>query len=384
MAERKIISTDEEFMRRALRLARKGEGRVSPNPLVGAVIVRDGRIIAEGYHHRYGERHAEIDAIANATEPVAGATVYITLEPCSHTGKTPPCVDALIASGPRRVVVGTIDPNPLVSGRGIAALQRHGIETETGVLGEACQQLNEVFFKFIRTGIPFVTLKFALTLDGRIATAAGHSRWISSPPSLRFAHRLRRSHDAILVGAGTVLKDDPELTCRLVRGKDPLRIVVDSQLRTSPDARVFDTRRSNAVVAATGRAHDDRRRLFEQMEIEVLDPGEDEGGHVDLRGLLTILGQRKIASVLVEGGAGVNTSFLKEQLVDRLIAVIAPKIVGAGINAVGDLGIQRMDDALRLSYERITRSGDDLILDTRLKTPAASRGELQFLGNDTL
>ncbi len=357
--------TDEGFMRRALGLARKGEGRVSPNPLVGAVIVREGRIIAEGYHRRYGENHAEIDAIVNAKEPVEGATFYITLEPCSHYGKTPPCVDALIATRPGRVVVGMIDPNPLVSGRGIAVLQRHGIETKTGVLEEECQRQNEVFFKYIRTGVPFVTLKFALTLDGRIATAAGHSRWISSPSSLRFAHRLRRAHDAILVGAETVLKDDPELTCRLVRGKNPLRIVVDSRLRTSPEARVFDVHRSPTIVAATRKAPEERRLLFEQKGIEVLELDEDEGGRVNLRGLLNILGQRKIASLLVEGGAGVNTSFLKEHLVDRLIAILSPKIVGAGINAVGDLGIRRMENALRLSYERITRRGDDLILDAR-------------------
>lgn len=372
MADSKIILTDEGFMRRALRLARKGEGRVSPNPMVGAVIVRDGRIIAEGYHRRYGENHAEINAIANATEPVAGATFYITLEPCSHHGKTPPCVEALIASRPGRVVVGTIDPNPLVSGRGIAALQRHGIETNTGVLEEACQRQNEVFFKYIRTGVPFVTLKFALTLDGRIATAAGHSRWISSPPSLRFAHRLRRAHDAILVGAGTVLKDNPELTCRHVRGENPLRVVVDSHLRTSPDASVFDVRRSPTIVAMTRKAPVERRRLFEQKGIEVLELGEDEGGHIDLQGLLKLLGQRKIASLLVEGGAGVNTSFLRENLVDRLIAVIAPKIVGTGINAVGDLGIRQMENALRLSFERITRSGDDLILEARFNSMSQS------------
>jgi len=368
MAENKPVSTDEGFMRRALRLARKGEGRVSPNPMVGAVIARDGRIIGEGYHRRYGENHAEINAIANATEPIAGATFYITLEPCSHYGKTPPCVEALIASRPGRVVVGTIDPNPLVSGRGIAALQRHGIETKTGVLEEACQRQNEVFFKYIRTGIPFVTLKFALTLDGRIATAAGHSRWISSPASLRFAHRLRRAHDAILVGAGTVLKDNPELTCRLVRGENPLRVVIDSHLRTSPDASVFEVRRSSAIVAATRKAPAERRRLFERQGIEVLELGEDEEGRVDLHGLLNLLGQRKIASLLVEGGAGVNTSFLREHLVDRLIAVIAPKIVGTGINAVGDLGIRRMENSLRLSFDRITRSGDDLIIEARFNS----------------
>jgi diaminohydroxyphosphoribosylaminopyrimidine deaminase/5-amino-6-(5-phosphoribosylamino)uracil reductase len=368
MAERKIILTDEGFMRRALQLARKGEGRVSPNPLVGAVIVRDGRIIAEGYHRRYGGRHAEIEAMENATEPVAGATFYITLEPCSHYGKTPPCVDAVIASHPGRVVVGTIDPNPLVSGRGIAALQTQGIATTVGVLKEACQRQNEAFFKYIRTGVPFVTLKFALTLDGRIATSTGHSHWISSPPSLRFAHRLRHTHDAILVGAETVLNDNPELTCRLVRGKNPLRIVVDSHLRTSPDASVFDVRQSPTIVATTCKAPEERRRLFEQKGVEVLELGEDEVGRVDLHVLLDLLGQRKITSLLVEGGAGINTSFLKENLVDRLIAIFAPKIVGRGINAVGELGICRMENALRLSFERITRNGDDIILDARFNS----------------
>jgi diaminohydroxyphosphoribosylaminopyrimidine deaminase/5-amino-6-(5-phosphoribosylamino)uracil reductase len=197
--------SDECYMRRALMLARRGEGRVSPNPLVGAVIVRNDRIIGEGYHRRCGENHAEINAIENATEAVAGADFYITLEPCSHFGRTAPCVDTLLACRPGRVIVGTTDPNPLVSGKGIRALALRGIETKIGVLDEACRRLNEVFFKYIRTGLPFVTVKFAQTLDGRIATATGHSRWISSPPSLRFAHRLRSGHDAILVGAGTVL-----------------------------------------------------------------------------------------------------------------------------------------------------------------------------------
>jgi diaminohydroxyphosphoribosylaminopyrimidine deaminase/5-amino-6-(5-phosphoribosylamino)uracil reductase len=364
MGEKTAMLTDESFMRRALRLARKGEGSVSPNPLVGALIVRGGRIIAEGYHRRSGENHAEINAIESATEAVAWATFYITLEPCSHYGKTPPCVDALIACRPTRVVVGTIDPNPLVSGKGIAALRNHGIETTTGVLEEACRRQNEVFFKFIRTGIPFVTLKFAQTLDGRIATATGHSRWISSPASLRFAHRLRNVHDAILVGAQTVRKDDPELTCRLVRGRNPLRIVVDSQLRTSPDARIF-TRdaHTRTLVATTHRAAEERRRLFEKKGIEIVSLGADRAGHVDLRELMSALGKREVSSLLVEGGSAVITSFLKENLADRLIVILAPRIVGEGINSVGEMGIRRMNDALRLSFRRITRRGDDLILD---------------------
>ncbi|MCL5808812.1 MAG: bifunctional diaminohydroxyphosphoribosylaminopyrimidine deaminase/5-amino-6-(5-phosphoribosylamino)uracil reductase RibD [Deltaproteobacteria bacterium] len=366
MAE-KENPTDERFMRLALRLARKGEGCVNPNPMVGAVIVRDGRIIAEGYHRECGGKHAEINAIENATEPIAGATFYITLEPCSHYGRTPPCVDALIACRPGRVVVGTTDPNPHVSGKGLQALEQQGIETRIGVLAEACRQLNEVFFKYITTGIPFVTIKFAQTLDGRIATTTGHSRWISSPPSLRFAHRLRSLHDAILVGSGTVLNDNPELTCRLIHGRNPLRIVVDSQLRSSPEARIFnEARGTQTIMATTYRAPAEKRRLFETKGVEVLETGEDQAGHVDLRELLTALGRREISSLLVEGGAAVITSLLKGNLADRLIVILAPKIVGEGINTVGDLGIRQMGNALRLSFRRIIRRGDDLILDARI------------------
>jgi len=368
MAEGKIRSTDEKFMRRALTLARKGEGSVSPNPLVGAVIVREGRIIGEGWHRCCGENHAEINAIRDATETVAGATFYITLEPCSHHGRTPPCAEALIACRPGRVVVGAVDPNPLVSGRGIEALRQSGIETEVGLLEEACRESNRIFFKYIRTGLPYVTLKFAQTLDGRIAAASGHSRWISSPPSLRFAHRLRAVHDAILVGADTVRMDNPELTCRLVRGRNPLRIVVDSGLRLPPDATIFsDGKRTVAV--ATRRAPVENRRLLEKKGVEVLEIGEDPAGRVDLHQLLTVLGKRKISSVLVEGGAAVATAFLKGNLVNRLLIVLAPKIVGGGVNAVGDLGIRRMDDALGFSFQRFTRCGADLILDARIGRP---------------
>ncbi|MEW6332881.1 MAG: bifunctional diaminohydroxyphosphoribosylaminopyrimidine deaminase/5-amino-6-(5-phosphoribosylamino)uracil reductase RibD [Thermodesulfobacteriota bacterium] len=359
--------SDEYYMRRALRLARRGEGDVSPNPMVGALIVRDGRIIAGGYHHRCGENHAEINAIRNAAEPVEGAVFYITLEPCSHFGRTPPCVDALLACRPGRVVIGTTDPNPRVAGGGIRILQAHGIRTTVGVLAEPCRRLNEVFFKYIRSGLPFVTLKFAQTLDGRIATATGHSRWISSPPSLRFAHRLRGLHDAVLVGADTVIADDPELTCRLVRGKNPLRIVVDSRLRTPTESRIY-ARQSSArtVVATAGRAAAERRQPFEEAGVELLEIGADRSGRVDLHMLLSALGKREITSLLVEGGAAVITSFLREKLADRLVVVIAPKIAGRGLDAVGDLDIRRMDDALRLTFRRILRRGDDIILDARI------------------
>ena len=359
-------SSDERFMRRALALARKGEGTVSPNPLVGAVIVRNGKIIGEGFHHCCGENHAEINALRNATEDVAGATFYITLEPCSHHGRTPPCVDSLISCRPGRVVIGAVDPNPLVSGKGIAALMQNGIPTEVGVLDAACREINRFFFKFIRTGLPYVTLKFAQTLDGRIATVTGDARWVSSPPSRRFAHRLRATHDAILVGAGTIRTDDPELTCRLVRGRDPLRIVLDSRLRLPPDAKVFTDGKPTLVVS-TGRATADRRYPLEEKGIEILEIAEDAQGRIDLGQLLIDLGKRNITSLLVEGGASAAASFLKGNLVDRLLVVLAPKIVGEGIAAIGPLGIQRMSDAIGFSFQRITRLGEDILLDARMR-----------------
>ncbi|HET6488736.1 MAG TPA: bifunctional diaminohydroxyphosphoribosylaminopyrimidine deaminase/5-amino-6-(5-phosphoribosylamino)uracil reductase RibD, partial [Syntrophales bacterium] len=330
--------TDEHYMKMALNLAKRGAPWACPNPLVGAVIVRDGRIIGKGYHRRCGESHAEINAIENATESVRGSTLYINLEPCSHHGKTPPCVERLIKENPARVVIGTVDPNPLVSGRGIAALKRHGIETRTGVLADQCREINEVFFKYIRTRIPFVTLKFAQSIDGKIATATGHSRWISSEPSRVFAHRLRSFHEAILVGSGTVVKDDPELTCRLVRGRDPLRVIVDSKLKIPLEARVLqDQDRARTLVFTTAGHNKKKMAALSDRGIEVKAAGERK---VDLRAVLQELGRRQVSSLLVEGGAGVLTSFIREGLADRIIIISAPKIFGKGTDAIGDLAVR--------------------------------------------
>lgn len=367
--------TDEFYMRRALRLAIRGEKWVSPNPMVGAVIAKENRIIGEGYHKRFGDNHAEINAINNASETIAGAIFYITLEPCSHYGRTPPCVERLIACKPARVVIGTSDPNPLVSGRGIETLRNHGIETTVGILEKECRQLNERFFKFIKTKIPFVTLKFAQTLDGRIAGSTGHSRWISSASSLRFAHKLRSIHDAILVGAGTVLQDDPDLTVRLVRGRNPVRIVVDSRLRTPLKARILENQdKTKTIIATTFQASREKRARLEEMGIEILPIGEDNNHRVNLAKLFAALGKRNISSILVEGGAEIITSALKDRLADRVIMIIAPKIMGKGIEAVGDLGSKIAADALRLSCKRVSRQGDDIIVDGKIvaeeiKTP---------------
>ena len=370
---RKILSkdecavNDEFYMRRALRLARRGESWVSPNPMVGAVIVKDHKIIGEGYHQIFGGNHAEINAINSASESIKGATIYVSLEPCTHYGKTPPCCESLISNKPTRVVIGTPDPNPLVSGKGIDSLKKHGIETSVGVLKEECLQLNERFFKFMKTGLPFVTLKFAQTLDGRIATASGHSRWISSEKSLRFSHILRSAHDAVLVGIGTTLKDDPELTVRRIRGKNPLRIIVDSSLSIPMEAQVLKNQATaQTIIATTANADSEKLARLNSSGIEVLIVGDDTDKRVDLKKLFTKLGKRNISSVLVEGGSAIITSIMKSKLTDRMVIVIAPKIVGKGIEAVGDLNIQSMDESLRIAYKKIRRLGDDLIIDGRL------------------
>ncbi len=363
--------TDEFYMNRALRLASKGKAWVSPNPMVGAVIVKGNRIIGEGYHEKLGDNHAEINAILNAADEIEGSTIYVTLEPCTHYGKTPPCVERLISLKPARVVIGTPDPNPLVSGKGIKLLNEQGINTTVGVLEDACRELNERFFKFIQTRIPFVTLKFAQTLDGRIATAQGHSQWISSLPARRFAHRLRSIHDAVLVGVGTILQDDPELTVRLTRGRNPVRIIVDSHLRIPLHANVLKHQGTAKTIIATTKGDDpEKRTLLMDMGLDVMLIGEDSRHRIDMKSLLEELGKKEISSVLVEGGAAVITTILREQLADRAVVIIAPKIVGKGIEAVGDLGIERIDDALKLSRKKIIRTGDDLVIDGRIEKKA--------------
>ncbi len=358
---------DEYYMKLALKLAAKGSGYVSPNPMVGAVIVKDDRIIGLGYHRFCGENHAEINAIENAKESAAGSTLYVTLEPCCHYGKTPPCTDKIIKNKIKRVVIGATDSNPLVSCRGINQLQGAGIEVRTGVMEDKCRNLNEVFFHFMETGLPFVTLKYAQTLDGRIATTTGQSQWISSPSSLRFAHQLRAQHDAILIGIGTVLKDNPTLTVRNVRGRNPLRIVLDSGLATPADVNVMQNLSQTPTLIVTTKPSSDpdfQKLTRAGADVVTIDP--DESNHVDLRKLFPLLATRNISSVLIEGGAEIITSALRDNLANRLVAIIAPKIIGKGIEAIGDLNIRNLEDAKLLSVRHVTKRGADIIIDSRL------------------
>ncbi len=358
---------DKEYMKQALRLARRGLGKTSPNPMVGALIVKDGRIIGQGYHRHYGGKHAEINAIESARENTGGATMYVTLEPCCHYGKTPPCVDAVIKSQIGKVVIGTLDPYSEMRGRSLEILKRHGIDTEVGVLEEECRALNEAYFKYMTTGVPLVTVKFAQTLDGRIATSTGNSQWLSSPASRRFAHKLRSLNDAVMVGIGTVLMDNPQLTVRLARGRNPTRIILDSRLRIPLDARVLMNQESAPTIIATASSADSERlSALSQMGTGVLVTREDERGEVDLSHLLQILGQRSISSVLVEGGAETITSLLRLNLVDRLVVIVAPRIMGKGIEAVGELNIAEVSQTLKLSFGRIYRMGEDLIIEAKV------------------
>lgn len=358
---------DEDYMKLAIALARKGHGYVNPNPLVGAVIVKNGRIIGKGYHQRFGGNHAEINALKNAARNVAGSTLYVTLEPCCHKGKTPPCIDSIIKHKIARVVIGTIDSNPLVSCRSINYLRNCGIEVKTGVLEKDCRQLNEVFFHFMATGLPFVTIKYAQTLDGRIATATGESQWISSEDSLKFTHKLRAAHDAILVGAGTVIKDNPELTVRLVCGRNPLRVIVDSELNISSHAKIFQNiSLAKTLIATIKTSADPRFQRLAASGVEIITITADEKGNIDLKKLFKILAGRNISSILIEGGSQIITYTLKNNLANRLVTIIAPKIIGSGIEAVGELNIRKLRAAKKLSIQKVLRCGDDIIIDGRL------------------
>jgi diaminohydroxyphosphoribosylaminopyrimidine deaminase/5-amino-6-(5-phosphoribosylamino)uracil reductase len=359
---------DEDYMKQALRLARRGLGKTSPNPVVGAVIVKDNRIIGQGYHHRYGGKHAEIKAIESARGDIGGATMYVTLEPCCHYGKTPPCVDAIIQNNIGRVVIGTLDPNPTVNGKSVEILRQQGIETRAGVLEEECRSLNEAHFKYMTTGIPLVTVKFAQTLDGRIATSTGNSQWISSPASQRLAHKLRTYYDAIMVGIGTILVDNPQLTVRLVKGRNPTRVVMDSKLSIPLEAKVLTQQESApTIIATTSGANNEKLSALRQMGIEVLVIRKDEKGEVDPGHLLEMLGQRGISSVLVEGGAETITSLLRLNLVDRLVAIVAPKLMGKGIEAVGELDITDVSQTLKLTFSKVRRVGEDLVIEARVE-----------------
>ena len=357
--------SDEHFLGEALSLARKGEGRVSPNPMVGAVLVREGRVLSRGYHRRFGGPHAEVEALMGQQGDLRDATLYVNLEPCCHHGKTPPCTELITRLGVGRVVIGTLDPNPLVAGRGVRVLREAGVDVRVGVMEEPCRRLNRVFFHWMESGLPWVTLKWAQSLDGRIATRSGHSRWISSERSLRMAHRLRALHDAVLVGIGTVLADDPELTVRLARGRDPIRVVLDSRLRIPMESKLLRLSAQGPETWIVTAPSSDRQkaRELERRGVRLIETLQGPGEEVDLREMLRGLARSGVSSVLVEGGGRVITSFLKARLVQRLVCFVAPIVLGRGKSAVRSLDVARVEDALRLHSWRVRRLGPDLMID---------------------
>jgi len=355
-----------DHMERALSLARLALGISSPNPAVGAVIAKDSVVIGEGYTQPPGSAHAEVVALRQAGDKARGATMYVTLEPCCHFGRTPPCTKAIIESGIAEVHIATLDPNPLVSGRGKEKLEAAGIKTRLGEHEEEARQLNEAYIKFITTGLPFVTAKFAMSLDGKIATRKGDSRWISGEESRGYLHTLRQTVGAVMVGVNTVIADDPQLTAR---GKDgwpldrqPLRVIVDSEARTPPKARAF-AEPGKTIVATTPAAPSSRTKKLEKAGGELLElPSRD--GLVDLGELFKELGRREITSVLVEGGGTLLGSLFEQGLVDKVIAFIAPLIIGGqeAKLAIGGRGAERIAEATRLSRVKVERFGDDVMI----------------------
>ena len=360
--------TDKEYMRRAIELAKKGIGKTDPNPLVGAVIVKDNKIIGEGFHERYGGLHAERNAIASLKSDAAGADMYVTLEPCCHYGKTPPCTEAIIENKIGRVIVGSRDPNPLVAGKGAGALRDAGIEVETDFLRDECDALNKKFFHFITTGRPYVLLKYAMTADGKIATKTGASKWISSEKSREFVHGLRNEYPAILAGIGTVLADDPMLTARIEDARNPLRVIVDTNLKIPADCNILKTAKEIPTLIAYSNASIERIREVNEAGAETLELPESNG-HVDLSALMEALGEKNISGVLTEGGAGINYGMFKAGLVDEVNVFVAPKVFGgAGARSpVEGEGVSMPDEAFGLEFVSSRVIGDDVLLTYRGK-----------------
>lgn len=365
------MKDDRAWMQLAIREARKGLGRTSPNPCVGAVVVKNNRLLATGFHAKAGTPHAEVHALRAAGTKARGATIYVTLEPCNHTGRTPPCTQAILASGIKRVVVGMLDPNPLVAGGGCKTLAAQGVEVAQGVLVEECRSLNRPFSKHVTTGLPWVIMKAGMSLDGRLALGSGKSAWITNEQSRQQVHRLRDRVDAILIGSGTALNDDPALTTRVAgrRSRDPLRVILDTALRVPPTARMLqqassaetwifcgpdaDVKRAEALVGAGA--------VVKQVRL-------DTAGQLDLEAVLCELGRAQLTSVLVEGGSRVHGAFLRANLVDEVNIFIAPIFLGSdGVPLVDTLGLQQVADAPRFSTTRVRRFGNDVLIEGLVK-----------------
>ncbi len=356
---------DEKYMRYAIELAKKGVGAVNPNPLVGAVIVKDDRIIGEGYHKKYGGLHAEREAFANLAEEAEGADMYVTLEPCCHHGKQPPCVEAIVEHKIKRVYVGSDDPNLLVSGKGYEYLRKHDIEVHTHILKEECDALNDIFFHYITTKTPYVIMKYAMTMDGKIAAYTGKSKWISNEASRLNSQELRNRCSGIMVGIGTVIIDNPMLTCRLEGGHNPVRIICDTKLRISPESNIVKTAKDirTIVVAGEGQNKKDKYNGLTENNVEVIFI-EEENGEISLRKLMSKLGELGIDSVIIEGGGTLNYSALEAGIVNEVMIYMAPKVLGGkeALTAVEGQGFEEPDMAAHFNLQEVKNLDGDLLI----------------------
>ena len=357
---------DESYIQLTIEIAKKGEGSVSPNPLVGCVIIKDNRIIGAGYHQKFGEEHAEINAINSSAESLEGSTLYVNLEPCSHFGKTPPCVDRIIKEKIKRVVIGTLDINPLVSGNGVRALKKAGIEVKVGILEKECIELNKFFFKFITSKLPYVTLKAAQTLDGMIADKNNYSEWISSSESRKYVHWLRARYDAVLIGSETARIDNPKLTVRMVEGRNPYRVVLDSSLKLKSDLNLFKINSDNKTIVITSEKNKSKLKKINQLEklgVKVLFVKSDAQGRMQLKSVLKEIAKLQISSILVEGGSKIYSSFLKQKLFDDIFLFVSPKILGNGLKIFSELKSNKLSDSAKLNIRRTQKIGDDLLIE---------------------
>lgn len=364
-----IMELKKEYMLRAIELAKKGEGFTNPNPLVGAVIVKDNRIIGEGYHEKYGELHAERNAIKSLSESAEGATIYVTLEPCCHYGKTPPCTEAIIENKISRVVIGSRDPNPKVAGKGVIRLREAGIEVIEDYMREECDRLNPVFFHYISKNTPYVVMKYAMTADGKIATVTGESKWITGEKARNHVQQLRSTYMGIMAGIGTVLADDPMLNVRIEGKRNPIRIICDTGLRIPLESKLCKTAGEYPLIVACGenRADKDKILKLQQMGVTIIEVSITEG-NIDLKELMIKLGDMKIDSILLEGGGTLNESALRAGIVNEIKAFVAPKIFGgSGKSPVDGIGVNIPDEAYLLETNDITKIGNDIMISYTIK-----------------
>ena len=362
------MEQDRQYMKMALELAQKGMGFTAPNPMVGAVIVKNGRIIGQGYHRKYGGLHAEREALAACTEEPEGASIYVTLEPCCHYGKQPPCVNAILEAGIRRVIIGSSDPNPLVAGKGIRILKDRGIEVTENILTEECDKLNEAFFYYIQNKKPYVVMKYAMTMDGKIAAYTGESKWVTGEAARIHVQEQRLKYTGIMVGVGTVLADDPMLTCRLENSRNPVRIICDSHLRTPLTSKIVRTAATIPTILASSSKDQQKIKNYEELGCQVLYVPE-KNGHIDLNRLMELLGAAKIDSILLEGGGSLNWSALECGIVQKVQTYIAPKLFGGeeAKTPVEGKGFPDPASAVLLKNSEIIRLGDDFLIESEVK-----------------